>query len=244
MRSHEMSELAARPVYLLHDAAVLARMIGVEAPCCAHVAMSTSGEATTFASFVDGNPLSGGWAVDTESPGSRIVSWSGTLAEDHAFGDEPRTWMRAGQERFTAFLDEIAPALHHHRRTLCFRPHHRHVLSDVHSSVKMLRDRAGGPFEVLLSPADLVAPSMLRDAEDHLVRMFAHLGPVAAGVLLADVRDGANTAESGLFDVVPFGQGRLPAPLIARLIAEYVPPTTPMVLLPGDLAAQRALLGL
>jgi hypothetical protein len=32
--------------------------------------------------------------------------------------------------------------------------------------------------------------------------------------------------------------------LISRLIAEYVPPTTPMVLLPGDLAAQRALLGL
>ena len=62
--------------------------------------------------------------------------------------------------------------------------------------------------------------------------------------LLADVRDGANTAESGLFDVVPFGQGRLPAPLMARLIAEYVPPTTPLVLLPGELDAQRALLGL
>lgn len=235
--------LATRPVYLLHDAAVLARMIGVEAPCCAHVAMSTSGEATTFASFVEGNPLSGNWAVDAESPGSRIVSWSGTLAEDSLFGDEPRTWMRAGQERFAAFLDEIAPALHHHRRTLCFRPHHRHVLSDVHSSVKLLRDRAGGPFEMLLSPADILAPGMLRDVEDHLTRMFAHVGPVAAGVLLADVREGHNTAESGLFDVVPFGQGLLPSALVARLLAEFVPETTPIVLLPGDLDRQRALLG-
>jgi hypothetical protein len=234
----------SRPVYLLHDAAQLARMIGVEVPCCAQVAMSTSGDATTFASFVDGNPLSGSWAVDVESPGSRIVSWSGTLAEENLFSDEPRTWMRAGHERFAAFLDEIAPALHQHRRTLCFRPHHRHVLGDVHSSVKLLRDRAGGPFEMLLSPADMLAPSMLRDVEDHLARMFAHLGPVAAGVLLADVRETPHTPDTGLFESVPFGQGLLPAAIIARLLAEHVPPTTPVVLLPSDHSRQRTLLGL
>ena len=78
---------------------------------------------------------------------------------------------------------------------------------------------------------------------DHLTRMFAHVGPVAAGVLLADVREGHNTAESGLFDVVPFGQGLLPSALVARLLAEFVPETTPIVLLPGDLDRQRALLG-
>lgn len=232
-----------RPVHLLHDAAVLARMIGVEAPCCAQVAMSTTGEATTFASFVEGNPLSGGWIVDSEAPGTRIVSWSGTLA-DEPFGDDPRTWMRAGQERFAAFLDEVGPALHHHRRTLCFRPHHRHVLSDVHSSVKLLRERAGGPFEVLFSPGDMLAPGMLRDAEDHLVRMFAHLGPVCAGVLLADAAETPQTAETGLFSPVPLGGGLLPTALLARLLAEFVPPTTPVILLPGDLERQRRSLGL
>jgi len=232
-----------RSIHLLHDAPVLARMIGVEIPCCAQVAMSTAGEATTFAAFVDGNPLSGGWIVDTDAPGTRLVSWSGTLA-DEPFGDDPRTWMRAGQERFAAFLDEVGPALLHHRRTVCFRPHHRHVLSDVHSSVKMLRERAGGPFEVLLSPADLLAPSMLRDVEDHLARMFAHLGPIAAGVLVADVAETPETNESGLFATRPFGQGCLPAPLVARLLAEHVPPETPVVLVPGDLEGQRRLLGL
>ncbi|MFM7260146.1 MAG: hypothetical protein ACKO3W_06030 [bacterium] len=232
-----------RTVHLLHDAQTLARLIGVEIPCCAQVAMSTTGTATTFAAFVEGNPLSGRWIVDADAPGTRLVSWSGTLA-DEPFADDPRTWMRAGQERFAGFLDEVAPALLHHRRTLCFRPHHRHVLSDVHSSVKMLRDRAGGPFEVLLSPADMLAPSMLRDAEDHLARMFAHLGPVAAGVLLADVAESPETAENGLFSAVPFGQGRLPAPLVARLLADCVPPETPVILLPGDLDGQRRLLGL
>jgi hypothetical protein len=234
----------SRPVYLVHDAAHLARLLGVEAPCCAQVAMSTAGEAHPFASFVEGNPLSGQWIVDTESPGSRIVSWSGTLSDEGLFADEPRTWMRAGHERFGAFLDEVAPALHHHRRTLCFRPHHRHVLGDVHSSVKLLRDRAGGPFEVLLSPADMLAPSMLRDAEDHLTRMFAHLGPVAAGVLLGDLTQGPSTAATGCFESVPFGQGLLPTAVVARLVAEYVPQTTPIVLFPGELDRQRALLGL
>jgi hypothetical protein len=240
-----------RPVHLLHDAAMLARMLGIEAPCCTHIAMPTQlaaaaaspGGATAWGAFVDGNPLSGTWIADAEAPSRRLVSYSGTLGEE-LFADEPRTWMRAGQDRFKGFLDEVEPALRAHGRTLCFRPHHRHVLGDVHASVKLLRDRAGGPFEVLLSPADMIAPSMTGQIEDHLARMFAHLGPVAAAVLLADIAPDAQTAERGLFSTCRLGAGILPLALVSRLLAEHVPAETPVILLPGAVDEQRAALGL
>jgi len=237
----------SRPIHLLHDAAALARMLAIEAPCCTHIAMPTNmaagGAPQAWGAFIDGNPLGGNWIADAEAPARRIVSYSGTLA-DEPFGDDPRTWMRAGHERFKAFCDEVEPALRAHERTLCFRPHHRHVLGDVHASVKFLRDRAGGPFEVLLSPADLLAPSMLAQAEDHLTRMFAHLGPVAAAVLLADCATTSETGENGLLGMSRLGEGVLPMPLLSRLIAEFVPAETPIVLLPGAVETQRQAVGL
>lgn len=232
-----------RPVHLLHDATALARMLAIESPCCAHIAMSTSGAPTAWGAFVDGNPLAGNWIADAELPARRIVSYSGTLAET-PFGDDPRTWMRSGHERFAAFCAEIEPALRHHGRTLCLRPHHRHVLGDVHAAVKFMREHAGGPFEVLLSPAELIAPSMLGQIDDHLVRMFAHLGPIASAVLLTDAASAANPADDGLLQQRRFGEGALPAGLVARLLAEHVPPETPLVLLPGEVDSQRRLLGL
>lgn len=205
--------------------------------------MPTRGEARPFAAFVDGNPLAPeGWIVDVDAPSRRIVSWSGTMA-DELFADEPRTWMRAGQDRLKAFLDEVAPALRHHGRTLCFRPHHRHVVGDVHASMKLLRERAGEPFEILLSPADMLAPSMLPTVEDHLTRMFAHLGPVAAAVLLFDLAETPETEETGLLAPLPLGEGRLPKDLVARLLEAHVPAETPVILLPGGLETQREAIG-
>lgn len=234
-----------RPVHLLHDARNLARMLSIDPPCCAQVAMSTAGAVAPFAAFVDGNPLGESWLVDAELPSRRIVSWSGSLGAG-LFDDEPRTWMRAGQERFAAFLDEVAPSLVAHGRTLCFRPHHRHVLGDVHACVRLLRERPAGPFEILLSPADLLAPSMRADAEDHLRRIFAHLGPVAAGVLLTDLPADLRLDEAPADHPsdTRFGEGTLPPALIAELLATHVPEATPVILLPGALEAQRAAAGL
>ena len=85
---------------------------------------------------------------------------------------------------------------------------------------------------------------MLATVEDHLVRMFAHLGPVAAAVLLGDARSGAATAETGLLEPCPPGEGVLPTALLAQLLRDHVPPQTPIILLPGAHAAQRQALGL
>ncbi|MGA1224201.1 MAG: hypothetical protein ACO31E_06505 [Phycisphaerales bacterium] len=233
-----------RPVHLLHDAAALARMLAIDTPCCTHIAMSTTGTPGAWGAFVDQNPLAGNWIVDAEIPCGRIVGYSGTLG-DSLFADEPRTWMRPGHERFAAFLDEIVPALRDHGRTLCIRPHHRHEIGDVHAAVKMLRDRAGAPVEVLLSPADLLAPSMLGQLDEHLERMFAHLGPVAAGVLIADVAEADAGDGEGLLETRPIGEGVLPTDLLARLLVAHVPATTPVILRTGhDLAHQRGLIGL
>jgi hypothetical protein len=234
---------AQRRVHLLHEAESLARLLAIETPSCTHVAMPTDGSGAPFAAFADGNPLDDDWLADLAIPTTRTVAWSGTLG-DTLFADEPRTWMRAGHERFAAFCDAVAPSLAANGRTLCFRPHHRHVLGDVHATVKFLRDRAGGPFEALLSPADLLAPSMLATVEDHLERMFRHLGAVATAVVLADVATparGTPEAESGLLATVPFGEGLLPHARVAELLAECVPPSVPVLLFPANAEQQRAL---
>ncbi|MEY3021508.1 MAG: hypothetical protein RIS86_706, partial [Planctomycetota bacterium] len=100
----------ARPVHLLHDAAALAHLLAIEAPCCAHLAMPTDGSGAPFAAFADGNPLDDDWLADLAIPTTRTVAWSGTLG-DTLFADEPRTWMRAGHERFAVFCDAVAPSL-------------------------------------------------------------------------------------------------------------------------------------
>ncbi len=242
-----MSSRVDRDLYVLHDAPTLARLIGIETPSCSHVVMPATGPSALFAACIDGNPLGSDWLVDLEAPSNRLVSYSGTLASG-LFDDEPHTWMRAGHDRFNAFLDEVEPALRHHRRSLCFRPHHRHVVGDVHAAVTLLRERAGGPFEVLLSPADLLAPSMLPCAAEHVERMFAHLGSVAAAVLLTDVAHAENTAETGLFASCRLGEGMLNDALgagtLARLLDAYVPRATPIILCAGSLENQRVLAGL
>ena len=66
----------------------------------------------------------------------------------------------------------------------------------------------------------------------------------AAAVLLTDVAPDAGTSETGLLAVRRAGEGVLPMPLVARLLAEHVPAETPVILLPGGVDAQRGALGL
>ena len=228
--------LGTRPVYVQHDAALLARLVGAGHPCCQGVIlpfpMPAPGAMEVFASFADGNPLAADWLLDLDIPGERIVAWSGTMS-DELFGDDPRTWMPAGQEAFRQFCDSAAPTLLLRGRRLAFRPHARHVLSDVQSSLTFLRTRAGQPFEILLAPADLLTPALLADAEDHLTRAFEALGPRASGVLLQDA-----VVEGDRLRPVPLGEGLLPAAPLRALLDRCVPADTPIILSPARLDAQ------
>jgi len=233
-------------LFVHHDATALARLVGASHPGCTGVILAHPPVGDALASFVDGNPLASDFLLDVELPGRTIVLWSGTLAET-LFGDEPRTWMRPGHDALRRFCDAAAPTLLLRGRTLCFRPHVRHVLSDVQGCLNFLRDRAGQPFTIALAPADLLTPDMLANAEEHLTRAFEALGPRAAMVLLHDGQVAGATTGGSDSDVLlpaPFGSGRLPREIVARLLREHVPAATPVVLLPTGVEAQRTLLGI
>ena len=225
-------------LYVHHDAKALARLVGATSPCCEGVFVGHGANAgRALASFADGNPLADDWALDIELPGERIVCWSGTLAES-LFGDEPRTWMREGHAAFRDFCDAAAPTLLAQRRTLAFRPHARHVLSDVQGCVNFLRERDGQPFDIAVGPADLLTPSMLGDIEDHLRRIIPGLAARSAMFLLHDA-----VVDGDLLRPAPLGEGVLPRDLVCSLLSDHAPADLPIVLLPQRLEQQLAWLG-
>lgn len=210
-------------------------------PCCTSVALpfplSAGAARQPVASFVDGNPLADDWLLDLEVPGDVIITWSGTLAST-LFGDDPRTWMRAGHDAFRAYCDSAAPTLVAQERRIAFRAHARHVLSDVQGCLNFLRMREGQPFDLAFAPADLLTPDMLPNAEDHLTRAFEALGSRAKVVLLHDALP--SDGDDGELPIlpVPLGRGVLPGDVLRRLVAEFVPASTPILLLPEGPAAQ------
>jgi hypothetical protein len=156
------------------------------------------------------------------------------------------TWLRPGREKFEQFCNELAPQLKAHERTICFQPHSRHVLSDVQSCINFLRDLeahklAGvgglGGFEIALSPATMFEPSMLRDVDDHLHRMFETLGERCAMVFLGDVKLHDHDDEP-YCEAVPLGEGSFPRDVVLDLLARFVPQGTPVVLQSRSIASQ------
>jgi hypothetical protein len=223
-------------LHVMHDAKTLARLSGATPPACDALACQLGRPDRVAAAWIEGNPLQAGWLASLEAPAPRLLCWSGSLA-DEAFATHPANWMRPGRAALDALVHEAAPALESQARTLCLRPHHRHVLSDAQGCLRFLTDHAGLPVQVALSPADMITPDMLRDLPEHLERLFTSLGPRAALVLLQDL---GPTTDDDLLTPVPLGQGVLPAKLVRDLIRRHVPAETPLVLQPQDLAAQTA----
>jgi hypothetical protein len=215
----------------MHDAAMVARLVGAGHPCCAGVVLAHDSGLGCVGSWVDGNPLDPDFLLELELPGPRAILWSGSLGES-LFADEPRNWMPAGRAALAAFCDSAARPLALAGKRMCFRPHHRHVLSDVQGSLSFLRERQGQPFGIALSPADLLTPDMLKDADDHLARAIGSLGHLADLVIVEDLRPGPDGLER-----VPFGEGVLPAARYASLLRENVPAATPLVLPAAGFAA-------
>jgi hypothetical protein len=188
--------------------------------------------------FVGGNPLADGWAPPALLPGPLAVLWSGSLGAD-PLAPHPANWMPAGRAALEHLCETLPEALPWSGRA-CFRPHCRHVLSDLPSCRQFLLDHAEGSLGIALAPATLLEPGMLADVEDHLVRWFETLGPVCDAVFLEDaVADEA----TGSCRTVPLGTGCLPAATVRALLAEHVAEDVPIVLGAEDLEAQIAWLG-
>jgi len=128
--------------------------------------------------------------------GVRVVAWSGSMA-DELFGEDPRTWGPAGWAALDAACERAAPVLAERGATMALRTHARHVLSDVPSCERFVRERRGRHgevFRVLLDPVSMLAPSMLAMAEDHLRRMVGAIGTMAPGLAGIVIGPGAGGA--------------------------------------------------
>lgn len=212
-----------------------ARAVGVpDAVADVVLPHGTPGEA--LASIVPGNPLADDWTCPLDLPGERIIAWSGTLG-DSLFADEPRTWMGEGHGRLERFCDEVRDPLRDAGRTLCFRPHARHVLSDPQGTLDFLRRREEEPFGLAISPADLLLPHMISDAEDHFTRILDFMIPRADLVLLCDA--GAEGTEEDLAPR-PLGEGVLPGPMVMDAIQSHLRDDAWVVAGPADMPAAIA----
>ena len=220
-------------IHVLHDCRALANLTGqTQLPCDGIV--TRLGQANDIAAaWIDGNPLSDNFIADVDQVSPRLLMYSGTLSSS-LFGEDPRTWLKPGRAALDAFADRVLPTLQTTKRTICFRLHARHVLSDPQGALRFMLDHAQQPFEIALSPADMITPDMVGTIDDHLRRMFESLAPRAAMVFLNDIRlNAAGQARS-----VALGDGILPQELVLSLIREHVPANTPVVLPPHKLEQQ------
>lgn len=96
----------------------------------------------------------------------------------------------ASWEALDVFCRGVAPELRERGSRLLVRTHHRHVLSDVPSCLRFLREREAAResdvFGLMLDGASMLAPSMRRDARDHLRRIEEILAPLAAAMVDAE----------------------------------------------------------
>ncbi|MAD20474.1 MAG: hypothetical protein CMJ52_09995 [Planctomycetaceae bacterium] len=217
-----------------------ARSVGIPDAVC-DLVVPHGAPVDAIASILPGNPLADDWVGLLDLPGDLLVAWSGTLA-DELFADDPRTWMAEGHERFEAFCDDIRESLVAAGRRLCFRPHGRHVLSDPQGTLDFLRRRADEPFGLALSPADLLLPSMLPDAEDHYTRILDFMMPKADLLFLADAVPGepVDEYEEPPMLPVPLGEGVLPRAAVMEAVHTRLPEGVPVVVAPRDLPTATA----
>ncbi len=216
-------------LYVQHDARAIASLLNATELLCDSLILKHGDPMSVLASSHDGNPLGGGWLLDAETPGDQLVAWSGTLA-DGLFDRDPRNWMRQGRDAFASLCDELAGQLESHDRTLCFRPHARHVLNDVPSCLGFLRDRDSQPYSIALAPASMFEPTMLDRIEEHLQRQFESLGQRCSMLLLEDLQVASDADGLDRCDAVTLGEGLLPRDLVRDLIRANLPATTPVVI--------------
>jgi hypothetical protein len=197
-----------------------------------------SSDALRFA-LVPGNPQSLDWRHPpiADNASTPWLCWSGSLAA-HPFEPDPRNWMRAGQDAFNSWTDRLAaecaaaspspPGPTPLRARCAVIPHHAQLLSDLSGQMRLWHTHGPTGIGSVLHPSALIAPSMLRDLEDHLLRAFTMLGPRCILCILQDidvVRVGQEVTELRL---VPWGSGQMPHSLVERFLNKHVPPNIPV----------------
>ena len=161
------------------------------------------------------------------------VCWSGSMAEldgGGLFAEDPRTWGSKGWSALEAAVSG---------RTLCLRPHARHVVSDVPGCRKVLAAEWAGGVGLLVDPMSMMTSAMLnaREAEDHLCRVLEMVGEVEAsqaGRILGVVVSGGVVDERCGVAVVPLRAGVLDGGRVVERARRILPAWAGWVVLAED----------
>ncbi|MBM4008321.1 MAG: hypothetical protein FJ285_01870 [Planctomycetes bacterium] len=206
----------------------------------AQIDRATSTDSRCFA-LVPGNPQSAAWRHPpiSASASTPWLCWSGSLASQ-PFAPDPRNWMRVGQEAFQHWTERLAAectagseGARPHAPCCAVLPHHAQLLSDLSGQMRLWHQYGSAGIGSVLHPAALIAPSMLRDLEDHLLRAFTMLGSRCILCILQDIEPVQHDGEIAEIRLVPWGSGQMPHALVERLLNEHVPAHIPLCV-PGD----------
>jgi sugar phosphate isomerase/epimerase len=160
----------------------------------------------------------------------RVVTRSGWL--DRVDEEPAPSWTSGPRARFEHAMESIVPIARERGTLLLIRPSAGDMISDIPSSLGMLRKWAGQPVGLLLEPAALFTGSMLGHAEDHLQRIGETLGehPSTAAIFISNV-----VFDDGAARRVPIGDGRIPEILLRDFAAAVGAAGKPVVCLGEDL---------
>jgi len=201
----------------------------------AHRGTAPARDSLRFA-LVPGNPQSAEWRHPpiTDDASTPWLCWSGSLAPQ-LFEPDPRNWMRAGQEAFNHWIERLAvecaagsTGASANTVRCAVLPHHTQLLSDLSGQMRLWHQYGSVGIGSVLHPTALIAPSMLRDLEEHLLRAFTMLGPRCMLCILQDIEVVRHGSEIAELRPVPWGSGQMPHSLVEGLLNEHVPPHIPL----------------
>jgi len=170
--------------------------------------------------------------------GARVFAWGGPV-EDAA----PGYWGREAWERLEATIAELIPTLAERGTRLLLRPQQGRTLADVPGALRLLNGPLGERLGLILDPAAMLAPSMIRGAADHLRRAFEALGPRADALVLSNIAAVPGSSDDERLAPAPLRGGLIDPDLLLALAAEHVPETTLRVFLSGDRDGPRVTSG-
>lgn len=153
----------------------------------------------------------------------RVLAFTGSLSGALDVGDL-RNWMPAGIEACRTALSAARSLADEQGQRLVIVPHALHLISDLHSTLRLLREHQG--IGVALAPAALLTASMLEHAGDHLARILGTLGPVADAIILHDLARTLDADGEPSVRACAWGHGVLDASLVTAHLPSEVPVLT------------------
>jgi hypothetical protein len=152
-----------------------------------------------------------------------VLAFTGSLSGSADRGDL-RNWMSPGIEACRTALAGACTQAADRGQRLLIVPHALHLVSDLHSTLRLLREHQG--IGVALAPAALLTDGMLAHAEDHLARILGTLGPLADAIILHGLERTIDADAEPSVRPCPRGQGVLDDALVSSLLPPGVPVVT------------------